>query len=146
MTRDGDSILLVDDSTAHRTLIKRALHKAGIRHVFVEAGSLREARVRLFSAHGEMFAPLLTIVDLNLGDGRGTTLIAELRASDRHAARPILVLSTSALEQDMRESYAQGANCYLTKADDISVFSYEIAAAVRFLLGSPADPPHNQQP
>ncbi|MFN8388751.1 MAG: response regulator [Bdellovibrionota bacterium] len=129
----GSFIFLVDDNAAHRTLVKRAIAKAGIAYSIVEAGSLEEARTRLFGKDSNVH-PIITIVDLNLGDGRGTTLIAELRASSSLRDLPVLVLSTSPLENDMRESYQQGASCYLTKADDVSKFTSEIGAAVRFLV------------
>lgn len=127
-------ILLIDDNAAHRALVKRAIRKAGVDVPIVEMSSLAEARSRLLGGEA-LCRPRLGIIDLNLGDGRSTSLIQELRTSAELSQLPILVLSTSPLESDMRESYACGANCYLTKADDVAVFTKEIESGIRFLLG-----------
>jgi len=125
-------ILLVDDNPAHRTLVKRAVAKAAANYPIVEAQSLKDARGILFT-NSETFA--LLILDLNLGDGRSTGLISEIRLSERQKSLPILTLSTSALQNDIRESYENGTNCFLTKSEDIPTFTKDITAAVRFLLG-----------
>ena len=129
------SILIVDDTKAHRHLIKRALKKTDVKHPVVEAASLQEA-VELLN-RGELSGtntPLLAVVDLNLGDGRGTDFISALRASKEHTQLPIIVLSTSSLEEDISESYQVGANCYLTKASDVERFQQEISSGVKFWL------------
>ena len=125
------AIFLIDDNKAHRTLIKRAIAKAGLKFAIDEADSLKRARELLFEKNN---VPLLAIVDLNLTDGRSTTLLAELRSSPKHRYLPIIVLSTSPLESDIEQCYANGANCYLIKADDTAIFTAEIAAAARFLI------------
>jgi len=130
----ASTIFLVDDDAAHRNLVKRAIARAKITHAISEASSLVEARRQLFSADRQTASFSLIILDLNLTDGRSTALMSEIRASEAHRSLPILVLSTSALQADVRESYDCGASCYLTKADDMSAFSSEISAAVRFLL------------
>ncbi len=127
-------IFLVDDNAAHRSLVKRAIAKAEVTHGIAEAGSIGEARRLLFSAERPDHTFALLILDLNLIDGRSTVLMSEIRASESHRNLPILVLSTSSLASDVRESYDSGASCYITKAADMSTFGGEIGAAVRFLL------------
>ncbi|MCB0359402.1 MAG: response regulator [Bdellovibrionales bacterium] len=127
---NGGALLLVDDVKAHRSLVRRAIEKAGFSLAVLEAGSLGEARRLLFqNSHSPSIA--LAVVDLNLGDGRGTDLIREMRSSGAYQSTPIVVLSTSALEEDREESLNCGANDYLTKAGDLLVFRREVAEAVR---------------
>lgn len=128
------AIILVDDNVAHRTLVKRAMKKAGIGLEILEASGLDEARKLLFGKAPLDVEPVVAIVDLNLGDGRGTSLIKDLRASEQMKRIPILVLSTSNLESDMLDSYHSGADCYLTKSNDPTVFSIEISSGVAFCL------------
>jgi len=127
-------IYLVDDNAAHRSLAKRAIMKAKFPFSILEAGSLLDARRQFFSETTSRPKIELLIIDLNLSDGRGTDLVTELRASANYPALPIIVLSTSSLDADIRESYARGASCYLTKSDDIVVFGRELCAAAKFLL------------
>ncbi len=86
-------ILLVDDNEAHRSLIKRAITKAALSNPIVEAESLQAARLKLFEDVGQEYA--LAILDLNLGDGRSTLLVSEIRASKSQPELPILTLSRS---------------------------------------------------
>ena len=127
-------IYLVDDNPAHRTLVRRAIVKAKLPYSFCESGSLLEARKQLFSSTATVLDIALLVLDLNLIDGRGSTLIAEIRASSGYKALPILVLSTSGLETDVNECLTNGANRYLTKSDDITVFTEQICEAVAALL------------
>mgnify|MGYP001241881687 CR=1 FL=1 len=125
-------ILLVDDNPAHRTLVKRAVNKAALGNPIVEAESLKAARAILFASPETSFS--LLILDLNLGDGRSTVLMAEIRSSEHKKSLPILALSTSSLPSDINESYEKGCSCFLTKSEDISVFTKQLGAAVKFLI------------
>ena len=123
-------ILLVDDSAAHRRLIRRALGKAGLPHPIIEANSLEQALGKV-----RVDPPLVVcaaIVDLNLGDGRGSMLVHAMRALEGYKAIPIVVLSTSTLPADIRESYDRGADCYLVKSDE--AMEAGVARCIRFML------------
>lgn len=128
------SILIIDDNEAHRHLIKRALKQVALPYKYLEAPSLKQGWQLLFEAQETLLDLALTIIDLDLGDGRGTKLIAELRTSSLYQDIPILVLSTSTLERDIHESYQAGANCYLTKTEDLSTFTNDLKGAVKFLM------------
>lgn len=131
------SIVLIDDESAHRRLFCRALKKAGILNPVIERESLAEGR-RLVRELQEASTPLpcVVIVDLNLGDGRGTALIESLRKHERTGAIPILVLSTSALESDIEESLDLGATNYLTKSASIDEFCAEVIEKLRPMLAA----------
>jgi DNA-binding response OmpR family regulator len=127
-------VLIIDDNGAHRTLIRRALAKGGYSETVFEAESLAAAREKIF---GEA-APALDIIllDLNLGDGRGSTLLPEIRSSQSYAQVPIIVLSTSGLESDRSECLALGASAYIIKSEDLSQFTSRLAAALQSLVPS----------
>lgn len=131
-------ILLLDDDKAHRSLIRRAVSKAGIVYPMIEAGSVSQAKKLLFPSDPAS-APQLTlaVVDLNLGDGRGTEIVSLLRSTEIYSHVRIIVLSTSQMEQDVSESYDAGADAYMTKASDLMQFRSEIADAVRTWLEKP---------
>lgn len=129
MVKPHLSILLVDDNDGHRYLIRRAL--AGARtsklmqiSAITEASSLSQARELLFTS--PKITPDLAIVDLNLGDGRGTALIAELRASAQHHHTRAIILSTSVLDSDREEALAVGADRYVTKTENLELSAAEI--------------------
>lgn len=125
-------ILLVDDGLAHRALVRRALRKAGIENPLIEAGSLGEAEVLLKNC--SCGAPILAVLDLNLTDGRGTSLLKDMRGQERFKNLPIIMLSTSELSTDITESYGVGATCYIVKTEDPLAFSRDISSCVLFWL------------
>lgn len=133
-------ILLLDDDKAHRSLIRRSVSKAGIEHPLLEAGSLAEAKSLLFPADPSKSPALsLAVIDLNLGDGRGTEIVSLLRNSDTYRQIRIIVLSTSQMEQDVTESYEAGADAYLTKASDLLQFRKDISETILSWLENPRD-------
>lgn len=128
------AIFLVDDNDAHRTLIKRALTKAGFSMPVLEARSVGQARTLLFDLRDKSPLVAIAVLDLNLGDGRGTDLLREIRSSEQYKSIPVVILSTSTLASDKDESYSNGANLFLTKAGDPAGFLEQIAAGVASLL------------
>lgn len=136
-TRIDGVIILVDDNVAHRLLCKRALHRAGIRTAINEFGSLKAAKEFLPQLlHSPSVSPRLFIVDLNLGDGRGSELVKEIRNHAALVSVPILTVSTSARQDDIRESYRAGTNCFVSKGDAPVGSFDELVSAVSFLLAS----------
>ena len=89
MTR---TILLVDDSEVIQLTLSALLEDHG--HDLVVAGSLAEARAfddRVFDA---------ALVDLNLPDGLGTHLLAELRARRPQTVRVLMTGDEKAVAPD----------------------------------------------
>lgn len=128
-------ILIADDNTAHRVLIKRSIQKCLINAQIVEANSLSSAKSILTEDTAkERFT--LAVFDLNLGDGRGTELVRLLRCSKLSADSVAIVLSTSTSLEDIKECYQAGANCYLHKEDNPEVFSQVLTSALNFFLRS----------
>ncbi len=122
-------ILLVDDNGAHRAITKRALTKTIAHCEFIEADSLNFAREILRKGIVKFS---LAVVDLNLGDGRGTEFITELRNHPEYNELPIISLSTSTLAEDAKESYQAGASCYIPKGDNVEIFTQNLTQAISY--------------
>lgn len=124
-------IVLVDDNAAHRHLIRRAVKRSIKDGEIVEIASLGDA-LKFIDIHGcdpvEIF-----IVDLNLGDGKGTELVRALR--DRCETTPVLLLSTSKLEEDREDANRSGASLYIVKDDDPEIFFKQVADGLKKVLG-----------
>jgi len=66
--------------------------------------------------------PGLVLLDLNLPGTDGRDVLLEIKA-DRHLMRiPVVVLTTSADERDIRACYEAGANSYIRKPVDLPGF------------------------
>ncbi len=122
MTDSFVNILLVEDNAADIRLTREALLDGKILNDLFVARDGVEALDFLFQ-RGE-FAdkprPDLIILDLNLPKKDGKEVLAELQADPSLRAIPVAVLTTSAQEADIIQSYELGANCYLTKPVDLT--------------------------
>ncbi|GEM_PF-5917193 len=137
MKSTAAKVLLVDDTKAHRKLIRRALKRAEVNIALIEAESLSTARTLLATPAQQSTENTfdLAIIDLNLTDGFGTELVTELRKKTEYRNLPIIILSTSTLESDIEAARREGASCYLTKSSDPERFQQQIINEVkRYLL------------
>lgn len=116
-------VLLVEDNSDDVALIKRALYMHEFASVVVVARDGAEALSYFFGETGEQRPmPALAILDLRLPKVDGLEVLARLRADERTALLPVVVLTSSRAEQDLIDSYRNGANGYVRKPVDFAEF------------------------
>ena len=111
-------IYIVDDDPDDRQIILDAFVERSpqIDYVFIEnAESLLES---LYTAAVEL--PALILLDLNMPGMLGLQALKEIRANKQFSQIPIIVLTTSTLQQDRKASYELGASCFLRKPDSFA--------------------------
>jgi DNA-binding NarL/FixJ family response regulator len=124
-------LMLVDDHPVVRQGLSSFLATQHDLEVVAEAGSLAEARELSLGAELD-----LVLLDLQLPDGNGLELLAEL--SDL-ARPPRVVVLTSFLSEDyLREALRRGASGYLLKHSGTAVLLDGVRSALRGEL--PLDP------
>jgi len=65
--------------------------------------------------HSRAPRPDLTLLDLNLPRKNGREVLEEIKSSPALTGIPVVILTTSAAEEDTLRSYQLHANCYITK-------------------------------
>lgn len=136
-------ILLVEDNAADLRLAQEVLKETEIAHELLIARDGEEA-MRILRREG-VFAnalrPDLVLLDLNLPRKHGREVLAEIKTDPLLKAIPVLILSTSNAEADVRFCYEAHANCFLTKPVSIDEFGH-LAALIRdFWFGVVVLPP-----
>jgi two-component system response regulator len=112
-------ILLVEDSDADAELILRALRKGNIVNRVVRVRDGVEALDFVFregafkERSGEQLR--LILLDLKMPRLSGLDVLRRLKADATARQIPVVVLTSSAEEQDVAESYKLGVNSYLVK-------------------------------
>jgi CheY-like chemotaxis protein len=141
-------ILLVEDNPADVVLAREALDEVDLPttiHV-VEDGvsALRFLRqVDLFSGAPR---PTLILLDLNLPRKSGREVLAEIKADPSLCRIPIVILTTSDAEDDVRRAYDLHANCYIVKPYDYYSFVEAIRSIRHFwfrVVRLPAESSHD---
>jgi CheY-like chemotaxis protein len=74
--------------------------------------------------------PDVIVMDLNLPKLHGREIMKEIKSSDKLSSIPLVVLTTSSLQDDINFSYSMGVNQYITKPNTIEGFNSTVRAIV----------------
>ncbi|SER91441.1 response regulator [Actinokineospora terrae] len=80
------------------------------------------AFLRRTDGHGDVPRPRLILLDLNMPMMDGREVLAEIKADPELITIPVVVLTTSAADEDVLSSYSLHANAYVTKPADLDEF------------------------
>lgn len=120
--------IVVDDSRATRTILKRALTQQGFE--VVEAGDGRQALTEL-----EKTGPLdLALVDWNMPVMTGYELVCEVRARPAMNGMAIMMVTTETEISQIQKALDAGANEYVMKP-----FTEDVLKEKLLLLGLSKD-------
>ncbi|MGP7998442.1 MAG: response regulator [Streptosporangiaceae bacterium] len=135
-------ILLVEDNPDDEALTIRAFRKNNIGNRIVVAHDGAEAIDHLLVIDsGDAPPPRLILLDLKLPKVDGVEVLRRIRTTERTRLIPVVVLSTSIEEKDVRACYDGGANAYLRKPVNFAAFIEAIDLIGRFWLLLAEPPP-----
>jgi CheY-like chemotaxis protein len=124
----GKTILLVEDNPDDADLTIRALSKRNILNEVVVAHDGAEALDYLFgtgiyAGHNERMLPAVVLLDLKLPKIDGLEVLRRIRADEKTKLLPVVILTSSKVEQDLIDGYSNGANSYVRKPVDFNQFA-----------------------
>jgi len=140
-------ILLVEDNQGDVRLTREVLKDAKVRNNLAVCMDGEDALDYLNrrGRHTDASRPDLILLDLNLPLRDGREVLAEIKADPILRLIPVVVLTTSASEQDILRSYNLHANCYITKPVDLAQFMHVVRTIQDFWLEIVKLPPHRQR-
>lgn len=116
-------ILLVEDSEDDVILMRRAFRKNNMLNEIVRARDGVEAIDLLHGTNGtERIIPSIVILDLKLPRVNGLEVLKQIRASELTRGLPVIILTTSAEQQDIIDGYTLGTNSYIRKPVEFDKF------------------------
>ena len=129
-------ILLIEDSPGDIRLTREVLRDAKIANELhiVGDGEQAMAFLRCEGEYAGVRRPDLILLDLNLPRKDGREVLAELKDDAELHLIPVIVLTTSAAEQDVLRSYDLKAACYITKPIDLDEFIAVVRSIESFWL------------
>jgi chemotaxis family two-component system response regulator Rcp1 len=134
--RAAFEILLVEDSPGDVRLTREALKDAKM-YVNLHVTSDGIDAMAFLNREGEYAAvprPDLILLDLNLPRKDGRQVLEEIKESPSLKSIPVVILTTSASDEDVMRSYQLHANCYISKPVDLEGFLKVITSIDNFWL------------
>lgn len=131
------NILIAEDNQDDVVYITRALQKASIKDTvhFVKDG---EEAIEYLHGDGAYVdreshpLPWITILDIQMPRKTGFETLAWMRLRPGYKDIPVMILSSSGLEQDMALAFKYGANAYVKKPDNAADLASELRRFYNF--------------
>ena len=103
------TILIVDDSTSLRVVVKLALVRAGFD--VIEAGDGKQGLAQLDKAPKVH----LIVSDVNMPNMDGITFVSRVKQHPRHKFTPVVMLTTEGQDEKKQQGKAAGAKAWIVK-------------------------------
>lgn len=129
-------ILLVEDNPGDVRLAEEALKEGKVSNNLSMVGDGTEALVflRREGRYADAPRPDLILLDLNLPKMDGRQVLAEIK-QDPHLKRiPVVILTSSAAEEDILKAYDLHANCFISKPVDLEQFIKVVKSIENFWI------------
>ena len=138
MATDSVNLMLVEDNPADVRLIRHALDecKAVYRLTLARDGEEAIAMLRRRAPHEHVARPDFILLDLNLPRKDGRAVLAEVKEDPELRGIPVVVLSTSTNDQDVRYCYEHHAQSYVAKPVELDRFTEVIGELKQYWMGT----------
>ena len=145
MTLSVIEVLLVEDDPGDVELILESLEetKMKLKLNFVENGIEALGYLNKEGKYASATRPDLILLDLNMPKMDGREVLAKLKKNESLKSIPVVVLTTSAADEDILKSYGLGCNSYVTKPVGLEQFSKVLQAIENFWFTIVKLPPKN---
>jgi CheY-like chemotaxis protein len=132
MTQHGSAvtIVMVEDDPGHARLIEKNIRRAGVDNEVKGFATGGEA-LRFFLGEDGSGLPsagraMLLLLDLNLPDMSGVTILQRLKDNEHTRRMPVVVLTTTDDQREVQRCYDLGCNVYITKPVNYEGFANAI--------------------
>jgi CheY-like chemotaxis protein len=134
--KGGVEVLLVEDNPGDIRLTREALSECreDLKLSVVSDGIDALRYLRHEPPYENTRRPNLILLDLNLPKKDGREVLAEIKTDEELKLIPVVVMTTSDAQADIRRAYGLHANCYVTKPADFDAFVTLVKSLQQFWL------------
>ena len=118
---DALSILLVEDNPRDAELTLRAVAKSNLANNILVAHDGDEA-LEIVDGRTGAERPRVILLDLKLPKLDGLEVLRQLKSDERTRAIPVVIVTSSNQDPDIKTAYDLGANSYVVKPVDFEAF------------------------
>ncbi|WP_290792269.1 response regulator [Flavihumibacter sp. UBA7668] len=129
-------ILLVEDNEGDVVLTLEAFESIRLVNAINVVNDGEEA-IQYLNKEGKFMKavePDMILLDINLPKIDGKEVLHYIKTHDRFKVIPVVILTSSASEKDIYDTYAEHANCYITKPVDFNKFITVIKSIETFWI------------
>jgi len=123
-------IIMVEDDEGHARLIEKNIRRAGVNNDIMPFANGTDAVKFLFGPDGSGLnnkgRAMLIMLDLNLPDMSGVDILKRVKENEHLKRTPVVVLTTTDDEREIKRCYDLGANVYITKPVNYDSFANAI--------------------
>ena len=143
LEQDRCDILLVEDNPRDVRLTREALRESGFDCQLSVARNGAEAldMLRRIPPFEQAPAPDLILLDINLPVISGRDVLAEIKQDSQLCSIPVIMLTTSRAETDVKACYDLHANSYLAKPLEFDEFTELMRSLHEFWISRALLPP-----
>ncbi len=139
MNKNDIPILLVEDDDDDIRLTQRAFTKGRITNKMYIVRDGEEAMDFLehkgkYSNSAEAPRPGIILLDLNMPKMSGREVLERIKNDEHLCTIPVIILTTSESEEDILESYQNGANTFITKPVEFGKFVDAVVTLGKYWL------------
>ena len=127
---DSCSVLIIDDNPDDVFIAKRAIAKSRPDCDIQEAYDGLAAMEYLSNGR----PPALILLDLKMPGIGGIEILNLIRAREETRYIPVVILSSSKMEQDVKTSFKSGANSFLHKTHDMTEFTEMLRMTLHYWM------------
>lgn len=133
--RPNTSILIVEDNEDDVLLIREAIGRAGIsvRTDVVSDGESALAYLKRQAPFETAQRPDVILLDINMPGKNGVEVLHQIKADRSFARLPVIMLTTSTRDEDMVDTFAEGACLFLTKPSKFDEYKSILKVLSRYL-------------
>jgi len=128
-----DSLVFVEDRDDDALMIETSIDQCECVESAERLHGVTQAVAFLDSIPETEKSPSLMLVDINLPDGSGFSVVEHARRRFDRRTLPVVVFSGSENPADVQTAYEIGANIYMTKPMSFEQYRHQIAGLCRFI-------------
>jgi two-component system response regulator len=132
MNENSVEVLLVEDNLYDAELTIRELQKHNMANYLLHVSD-GEAALDFIFARGRFagnrdigFPPKIVLLDIQMPKINGIEVLQKIKADERTKAVPVVILTSSKEDPDIRKCYGLGANSYIVKPVNFERFAEAI--------------------
>ena len=138
-------ILMVEDNRADVVLLKKAFEEENATECTLHVTSNGDDALSFLRQQGAFTKaprPTLILLDLNLPGLDGREVLGDIKSDPELRSIPVIILSSSRSDNDVRACYDLHANAFMTKADDFDELVEVVQQLRSYWLGRVRLPRH----